>query len=115
MSNYLITLQQHLVRHLEVVIVEDRLQEVGDRVLVNILELLDDLHELVDDGATALVDDDRRRKVAENVRARGLHGVHVAVLVQELDEAGAPVAVVEEDEETPMDEPRAIAQLRYLQ
>ena len=49
-------------------------------------------------------------EVAQDVRAVGGDGVDVALLEEELDERPPPLRVVEEDEQAPEDEPRALLQ-----
>ena len=76
--------------------------------------MLDGLDKILEDGTTTLVGDDSGGQVSQDVGAHGLnHVAVVGVVEQDVDHAVSTLGVVEEHEERPVDEPRAL--LQHLQ
>jgi hypothetical protein len=91
------------------------LQEFSDWIFVGVRFLLDDLDQILQGIATAAIDDDGDRQVAQDVRASRLNDVQVDRLVQQvLDDQIASLGVVEEDEDAPVDEPCALCQQLHV-
>lgn len=95
--------------------------EFGDGIAIVVRLVLNQAHQLLHVDATLLVRDDRRRQVAQNVRARRLDGVQVRIVLrllvaealvveEELHQQIATVLHVEEDEQAPVDQPGALLQ-----
>merc|ERR1719154_820656 len=83
-------------------------QEFRDGVAVAVALLLQHLHQVPErEVPPLLVNNNSSSQVAQDVRADGLDGVQVLVLVQEhLHDQLPPFSVVEEDKQGPVDEPR---------
>ena len=108
-----VALLQRRLRALEVVVDEQALQDAGDGIAVRILLLDQDPHQVLQLVAPPLVDHHRGSQVAQQVPRVGLDGGHVAVLEAEVDDGVASVLVIEEHEEGPVQQPRALRQLLH--
>ena len=88
------------------------LDEAGDGILVGVGFFLDHLDQVLHHVPPgALVDDDRSGQISQDPGARGLDGVQVGLLVEEqVDDQVLTLVVVEEDEQTPVDQPGPLLQ-----
>lgn len=86
-------------------------QELGDWVAVGVRLLLDDLYQILESVSPASVDDDSCGQVAQNVRTHSLDRIQIQWFVQEhLDDQIASLGMVEEHQNTPVDQPGALLQ-----
>jgi len=136
----LFTFTKLLLGTLEVEVDVEAFQELCDWVLIVVLFLLQHLHQVLQNVSSSarfvvgrrskkhcvsnlktkllctftwlpLVCDNGGGQITENVWARRLNGVQVSILEEQVDDSVSSVGVVEENEETPVDQPGALLQL----
>ena len=107
-----LTVPELLLSTVKVKVDIEILDEAGDGVLVGVGLLLDHLDQVLHHiPPDALVDDDRCGQVSQDPRAGGLDCVQVGLLVEEqLDDQILALVMVEEHEETPVDQPGPLLQ-----
>ena len=89
------------------------LQEFGDWILVSVRLLLDDLNEILQRITTTTINNHGSRQVTKNVRTHCLDRIQVQRFIQEhLDDEVTTLGVVEENQNTPVNEPCAL--LKHL-
>jgi len=107
--HHLLALAQGLLGAIKVKVDVEGLHELGQRVTVVVRLLLDEgnnvLHRLT---ATALAQDRRDSEVSQDVRAGSLDGLPVGGLQQDLEQQVTSILVVEEDEQTPVNDPSSL-------
>ena len=112
------------MRLLEVKVDEERFDKVGDGIAILVLLLSHHPHQILDlllvvavrvalvlGAGSVAVGDDGSSQVSQDPRTRGLDGVDVWRREEELGEDFSGGLVVEEGEQTPVDEPCAVLQL----
>jgi hypothetical protein len=80
------------LRAVKIEVDQQALYELGDWIPVCVVLLLNNAHKILEHIAPARVGDDRGSKVAQDVGAVGLNGLHVALREEEIDDLAASVA-----------------------
>lgn len=117
-AQHLFGFGEFALRFLEVEVDVERLDEVGDGVVVLVAFLLDDPHDVLElllvlarVARAAAVGNDSGGEVAQDPGAGGLDGVDEGGLEEELADYVAGGLVVEEGEQRPVDQPGAVREL----
>mmetsp|Transcript_4321 Transcript_4321/g.8960 ORF Transcript_4321/g.8960 Transcript_4321/m.8960 type:complete len:332 (+) Transcript_4321:491-1486(+) len=108
---YELALVELLLRTLEVKVHVQALQELGERVRVGVLLLLDHTHQALELVPPPLVNDNGSSEVAQQPRGVGLNGLDVALSEKGVDDEVLALRVVEKHEERPVEKPRALLEL----
>mmetsp|Transcript_3668 Transcript_3668/g.5568 ORF Transcript_3668/g.5568 Transcript_3668/m.5568 type:complete len:395 (+) Transcript_3668:347-1531(+) len=103
-----LTLSQFLLSGFKVKLNEKSIHKLGDGVRVGVALLLDDLQQILHCGSLSLADDHGGGKVSEDVGAGGLDDGKVALVEKQFQQGISSIGMVEEDEETPMNQPGAL-------
>ena len=111
-----LTVPQLLLGSVKVKVDVEVLDEAGDRVAVGVRLLLNDLDEVLHDVPPgALVADDCGGEVPQYPGTGRLDGVEIRLLVEEqINDQVSPLGMVEEHEQTPVDEPGPLLQRLQL-
>ena len=120
-----LALLQLLLSAIKVEVNIETFEKLGNRIPIGVRLLLNELNKILQHVSASLVGDNGSGQVSQNVRANSLDSIAVVWLIEkQIDNAISPLKkirkiynwgkylrVIEEDKQTPMNEPRALLQL----